>query len=280
MKLRTILTAVMAVVGALAITAVVALVGLTSVLHDAGLRIATAVERVRLVMDLESRVLEGLESGASSTADVPSMLADLRKGADPELARDVDQLERMLAARSSATTTADTPRDATTIVSALRAVAEREEIEARQAVEDASRWNRTANGAGLAIATALIVSMAAAFVWLWRSAFRPLLGVAAAIEQLARGQPRPAPEQGPEELRTIAVAFNNMTASLSRQREEQLAFIGGVAHDLRTPLSAMRVGIAVIERKPQDAAEIATKSRASGRSNGPHGQRPPRQLAD
>src|SRR5690606_22843900 len=41
----------------------------------------------------------------------------------------------------------------------------------------------------------------------------------------------------------IARAFNEMSAELDRQRARQLAFIAGVAHDLRNPLTALQYGV-------------------------------------
>jgi len=260
MKLRTLLTAVMMAVGALAISASVALVVLTSALHDAGRRIATAVERVRLVMELESRVLQGMQQPADRRIDVSHILDELRRGADAELTRDVDRLDDMIAALAGPVRGSHPEAALSNVVASLRAVAEREEIEAAQAVDAAAQFNATANRAGAAAIIALLIGMAAVLVWLWQRAFRPLLGVADAIQRVARGDPNvTAPERGPDEVKTIAVAFNNMSASLGRQRQQQLAFIGGVAHDLRTPLNALRVGVSLFERKPEDAQRIAEK---------------------
>jgi signal transduction histidine kinase len=50
-----------------------------------------------------------------------------------------------------------------------------------------------------------------------------------------------APERGSAELRSIASQFNAMADSLARQRENQLAFLAGVAHDLRNPLSVLKM---------------------------------------
>ena len=140
------------------------------------------------------------------------------------------------------------------MIASLRSLVSREEVEANRALAAAARWNRTANTAGVGTAVFLLGSLAAVTVWLWRYAFGPLIGVAHAIDRLARGDRRAAAlEEGPEELRKIAVAFNEMAASLGRQREQQLAFIGGVAHDLRTPLNTLRLGVALLERQPDDA---------------------------
>src|SRR5256885_964395 len=82
MKLRSILTLLLGAVGLLAISATVALIILSSVLHDAGVRIATAVDRVRLVMDLESRVLQRMQQRqAPDDGHVSRIRAAHRRGA-------------------------------------------------------------------------------------------------------------------------------------------------------------------------------------------------------
>ena len=43
----------------------------------------------------------------------------------------------------------------------------------------------------------------------------------------------------------MAARFNEMASVLSAQREAQMAFLAGVAHDLRNPLSALRLAVAV-----------------------------------
>jgi signal transduction histidine kinase len=48
------------------------------------------------------------------------------------------------------------------------------------------------------------------------------------------------PEHGPPELRSVARAFNAMTARLSANEERRRSFLADVTHELRTPLSVIR----------------------------------------
>jgi two-component system, OmpR family, sensor histidine kinase MtrB len=83
--------------------------------------------------------------------------------------------------------------------------------------------------------------------WMRRSVFRPLLDISQAMRRFGGGRKRTrAPEDGPTELREMARTFNEMANSLSRQQEEQLTFLAGVAHDLRNPLSALKMSAALI----------------------------------
>jgi signal transduction histidine kinase len=54
-----------------------------------------------------------------------------------------------------------------------------------------------------------------------------------------------ASERGPDELRSIAIQFNRMADALSRQYENQLVFLTGIAHDLRNPLFPIKMAASV-----------------------------------
>jgi two-component system osmolarity sensor histidine kinase EnvZ len=95
-------------------------------------------------------------------------------------------------------------------------------------------------GGGLAL---LVLALAAA--WLIASALsRPLGAIAAAAREVGRGQP-PAPlaEAGPRELRTVSIAFNRMAGDLAAMERERAMVLAGISHDLRTPLSRLRLAI-------------------------------------
>ncbi|MDQ3545841.1 MAG: HAMP domain-containing histidine kinase [Verrucomicrobiota bacterium] len=61
------------------------------------------------------------------------------------------------------------------------------------------------------------------------------------IVGLEAGKLAPLPLDGPAEFRGIAVVFNELIAQLQLQRESQLRFLAGIAHDLRTPLQAIKL---------------------------------------
>jgi signal transduction histidine kinase len=67
------------------------------------------------------------------------------------------------------------------------------------------------------------------------------------MERFGRGdRAARAQETGPAELRDMSFRFNQMAASLMAERDAQLAFLGGVAHDLRNPLSALQITLSPI----------------------------------
>jgi two-component system osmolarity sensor histidine kinase EnvZ len=77
-----------------------------------------------------------------------------------------------------------------------------------------------------------------------RRVVRPLDQLSSAVKMLGRGQsPSPIPEDGPEEIASLARAFNRMSSGLQLLSENRTVMVAGISHDLRTPLT--RLGLAV-----------------------------------
>jgi two-component system, OmpR family, osmolarity sensor histidine kinase EnvZ len=73
---------------------------------------------------------------------------------------------------------------------------------------------------------------------------RPLAAMRRAAGRLGRGQPHePLSEQGPREMRTVAAAFNRMATNLEAMERERAMVLAGISHDLRTPLSRLRLAL-------------------------------------
>ncbi len=89
---------------------------------------------------------------------------------------------------------------------------------------------------------------------------RPLNNLIDAARRIEAGDySTQVPEWGPPELRSVARAFNSMSARLKTVDEQRRGFLADVTHELRTPLSVIRAqaeGI-VDGVYPGDAAHIA-----------------------
>lgn len=71
---------------------------------------------------------------------------------------------------------------------------------------------------------------------------RPLRRLAVSAEALGRGESLPPlPEEGPDDIRRTAEAFNRMQQSLHRFVEDRTRMLAAIGHDLRTPLTSLRL---------------------------------------
>jgi two-component system osmolarity sensor histidine kinase EnvZ len=78
---------------------------------------------------------------------------------------------------------------------------------------------------------------------------RPLSRLVQAANELAKGESAPRlSEEGPEEIATVARAFNQMSASLAQMDADRTVVLAGVSHDLRTPLTKMRLAIEMLSK--------------------------------
>ena len=100
-------------------------------------------------------------------------------------------------------------------------------------------------------ALALALSLLAAYFAVSRIN-RPLKALASAAGAIGKGKmPDPIPETGPEEIRTLSRAFNQMSQDLARLDADRALILAGVSHDLRTPLSRLRLGLEMSGADPQ-----------------------------
>ena len=96
-----------------------------------------------------------------------------------------------------------------------------------------------------------VLGLFVAFVagWALRKVTRPLASLADAASGLARDLNRPPlPETGPQEVARAAQAFNAMQKDLRRYLETRAHALAGVSHDLRLPLTRLRLRL---ERLPE-----------------------------
>lgn len=92
------------------------------------------------------------------------------------------------------------------------------------------------------LAAALLLSLAAA----WQMQ-RPLARVANAAVAFGAGQrPDAVAESGPRELRELIASFNDMMRRLNEAGDDQAVMLAGVAHDLKAPLTRLKLRASVL----------------------------------
>jgi signal transduction histidine kinase len=99
-----------------------------------------------------------------------------------------------------------------------------------------------------ALVAILVASTAAALMA--RRVARPLYDLTAAASVVARGGSAPhVEEKGPDDVRNAAIAFNKMTDKVTRTMESQRHLLSAVGHDLRTPITAMRINLEFVQEE-------------------------------
>jgi signal transduction histidine kinase len=104
--------------------------------------------------------------------------------------------------------------------------------------------------------TSLAAAAIAAFV-VWRAS-APLSLFAAASERLGRDlDAPPLPERGPTEVARAARAFNEMQAHLQRMVRQRTQMLAAMSHDLRTPLTRLRLRAELLDDPAQQEKALA-----------------------
>jgi signal transduction histidine kinase len=117
------------------------------------------------------------------------------------------------------------------------------------------------SGFTLGIAT-WIALMAAGTTLAVVIAVRRLMKPLALIEEAAArigpdGEPPVLREEGPAEVRAAAVAINRLSARLKGAMDSRMRIVAGAAHDLRTPLTRMRLRAEFIAEEDERAQWLA-----------------------
>ncbi len=87
-----------------------------------------------------------------------------------------------------------------------------------------------------------------------RNQLRPIKRLARVAEAFGRGRHEPYTPTGAVEVRAAGNAFVDMRNRIERHIEQRTLMLSGVSHDLRTPLTRMRLSLSMLEE--EDAAPL------------------------
>lgn len=111
-------------------------------------------------------------------------------------------------------------------------------------------------------ATAILTTVSVLFI---RNQVKPIERLAEAAERFGRGGPamdfKPA---GAREVRRAAAAFLDMRARIQRHLEQRTQLLAGVSHDLRTPLTRLKLQLALMPEDEDVAAARADLAAMEG----------------
>src|SRR5690606_10696038 len=97
----------------------------------------------------------------------------------------------------------------------------------------------------------------------------PLRELSLAAARFSRGETLPVDERGPEDVRQVIRAFNAMQERVSRAVEDRARLLAALSHDLRTPITSMRLRVEMMpssedrSRLLESLAEMQTLAEAT-----------------
>jgi len=122
-------------------------------------------------------------------------------------------------------------------------------LSVRQGLAAAAAWRSVAP---LAIAAPLV---ALAVWWLVGLSLAPLRNLVAAVRARDAESMTPLPLAGlPSELAPLGSALNALLKRLGASFDAQRAFVADAAHELRSPLTALKLQLDLVRRAPDEAA--------------------------
>jgi two-component system osmolarity sensor histidine kinase EnvZ len=87
-----------------------------------------------------------------------------------------------------------------------------------------------------------------------RNQLRPIKRMSMAAAEYGKGRIKPFTPSGAVEVRAAGMAFLDMRNRIERQTQSRTMMLSGVSHDLRTPLTRLRLGLSMLD--DADAAPL------------------------
>jgi two-component system osmolarity sensor histidine kinase EnvZ len=88
-------------------------------------------------------------------------------------------------------------------------------------------------------------------IFFLRRQIQPIRALAEAADDFGKGRDQKFIPEGAEEVRRAGAAFLDMKSRLERQIEQRTKMLSGVSHDLRTPLTRMKLALAMLDESAE-----------------------------
>jgi signal transduction histidine kinase len=103
-----------------------------------------------------------------------------------------------------------------------------------------------------------VISVTLLGLWAARALAAPLSSFARAAESFSlNGAAAPLSERGPEEVRAVARALNRMRERITALIDDRTRMLAAISHDLRTPITRLRLRSEFIEDEAQKSRMLA-----------------------
>jgi len=108
------------------------------------------------------------------------------------------------------------------------------------------------------LATGFVITFLTTVILVWRQ-IAPVERLSRAARLIGTGRwPKPLLEEGPEELRLLTRTFNQMSAQVKELLDNRTTLLAGISHDLRTPLTQIRLALAMLPNEGGDPQLMAS----------------------
>jgi signal transduction histidine kinase len=255
MSLHRVLSIFAVAVAMLAVGAGISLILLTTYLHRSTIDLESGLHGVRLAEEMQIDLLTYVRTADESEKD--RIEAELREklrsavqyGDTAAEDRSLSDVSKFLDLYFSEARSGNKPPESTLqdAFAALRQFVDLNITQANASLNESEQLDHLGNRIGITVAITLLIGTALILFWLHRVAFQPVFAIRDAMKYFAAGnKDARVVIQGPEEFKRIAAQFNEMADALTRQHQNQAAFLAGVAHDLRNPISALKISADVL----------------------------------
>lgn len=257
------------------IVAAVALIVMTSYLHGVSQTVSEAVNSVVATEELQKSLLEyskdrmlvavgsnGVreEAIAALEEEIQHWYVRIERHASTLEERHVidevqDLIDGYISSRHVPSMTSNDPREVMRLGieyldparARIRDLVMLNKQQADHAMAEIERQDRFADRLGVTISGLLILLIVALLFGLRAQVYKPLMAIGKALKSFGQGRLETRTlAKGPVEIQEISRVFNEMADGLERGRADNLRFIAAVAHDLRNPISAIKMSFDLV----------------------------------